>query len=233
MSVDKFGRRSDDRKRRRGNQPGPKGEGYTKTAEGDYDIIGKRLVNLGDAQDAGDAVNLRTVTENCLYSCRQQGEDCLDAKRRRVVNVHPPVAETDAVDFATVQRFGPKFEPSTGRMDMKGHVLNRVARPVDKSDAATKIYVDSRVPTLTDNGVDFANKRAIRVSDPVDPFDVVNLQYLEGNTVNHRYLHEMLSVLSFTVFSKLRPDAQVSYEIWKDRVMSMKPPFGMWRDLFN
>lgn len=77
MSVDKFGRYSYRTPPRgpRGKQgepgpsglqgergfPGPAGEGFLKTESGDYNLTFKRLKNIQDPQEQGDAANKKYV----------------------------------------------------------------------------------------------------------------------------------------------------------------------------
>src|SRR5436190_15032634 len=59
MSVDKFGRHSQNK--RAHSLRGPKGEGYNLTPEGDYDLKQKRIRYLEDPKEETDAVNLKTL----------------------------------------------------------------------------------------------------------------------------------------------------------------------------
>lgn len=76
MSVDKFGRYSYRTPPRgpRGKQgepgpqgesglPGPPGEGFLKTENGDYNINGKRLKNIQEPEEQGDAASKSYVDQ--------------------------------------------------------------------------------------------------------------------------------------------------------------------------
>ena len=57
MSVDAFGRTL---KRSKGER-GPPGVGYKLTSDGHYDIENRKLCNLADPSQSGDAVNLKIL----------------------------------------------------------------------------------------------------------------------------------------------------------------------------
>ena len=64
MSVDVFGRHF---KRGVKSTIGPPGVGFKMTADGQYNIDGKRLCNVSEAEDQSDAVNLSIVHRIILH----------------------------------------------------------------------------------------------------------------------------------------------------------------------
>ena len=60
MSVDAFGRTLKDSKVVRG----PSGVGYKLTSEGDYDLDYKKLCNVADPSESGDAINLKFLIKS-------------------------------------------------------------------------------------------------------------------------------------------------------------------------
>ena len=60
MSVDAFGRTLKDSKVVRG----PPGVGYKLTSEGDYDLDYKKLCNVADPSESGDAINLKFLIKS-------------------------------------------------------------------------------------------------------------------------------------------------------------------------
>lgn len=247
MSVDKFGRHSYGRRQR--VIKGPKGDGYTITPEGDYNILGKRLVNVSSPVESGDAVNFKFVNQNLLGTSGEE-EGVFDAKFKRIKNVHTPLDDTDAVDFKTLREYGPSFDAATNKISASGYVLSDLAAPLNKNDAATKDYVDNvKVPLVVDRSADFGERRLTRVADPVEQSDAINLKYLQVNTlavtsggydckkrklsnlssperlddaVNKRYLYKLLAELSYILYLKSAP-TQRSWtpDDWVSRVLEL------------
>ena len=85
MGIDKFGRYN----------PCPRSacRGIKLTYEGDIDIQYKRLCNIADAIYEEDAVNLKTLKQNCLC---QTDDTHYDATSKKVSNLAQPESPTDA-----------------------------------------------------------------------------------------------------------------------------------------
>lgn len=262
MSVDKFGRFSGGGRRQRVIK-GPKGDGYLRTPAGDFDIQGKRLVNLNGPTDSEDAVNLKFIDENVL---RTAADGEFDAKAKRITNVKSPQNDTDAVNWKTLKGYGPSFDPVTRKISANGYLLCDLTTPTGENDAATKAYVDSHLPVDSDS-VDFAHRRLKRIADPVEKSDAVNLNYLESSTitanqgyydckkrklsnvssperlddaVNKRFIFELLANLSYILYLKSSPTPRLwTPESWLARVLELNgdnqltPNSLFWDELFQ
>lgn len=101
MSVDRFGRHS----RKVRAIRGPKGDGFKLTSDGDYDVEGKRIINLGNPKKYYDAVSAAVLRNNCILL----EDDVFDAKGKTIGNVGLPSTETDVVtvQYAKKQYFEP------------------------------------------------------------------------------------------------------------------------------
>lgn len=191
MSVDKFGRHAN-RRVGAGVIKGPKGNGFDLTPEGNFDIGGKNLTNVRDPLKETDAVNLKTLHENCVVLSRPDKQD-FDARNKRIRSVASPVDDSDAIDYGTVKKLCVRYEQSgdpaavaqrlSKFIDAKGHRIENIDIPVKGNDAATKRYVDVNTPIRDVNHWAFWQKRLASVADPVEDTDAVTLKYLKSNTI--------------------------------------------------
>lgn len=150
-----------------------------RTKEMNYDFQGKRITNIHDPTQPGDAASKKYVD---LYRLRRSKGD-YDAQKRRLVNMADPVDKQDACTKAylmanTIINEGNKY-------NMKNRQVKNVAAPTDENDATTKKYVDHRilgaikiVPALTTKGFDAREQRIINLNDPVDDTDACTKRYV-------------------------------------------------------
>lgn len=94
MNVDKFGRHEGVVNRE--ILRGPKGEGFSLTHDGGYDMKNKRICNIGDAVQDGDSVNLKILNKVVLKF--DSIRDSFNSKNKRITNLAPPIDDSDAVN---------------------------------------------------------------------------------------------------------------------------------------
>jgi hypothetical protein len=136
MPVDKFGGGS------RSNfsyQQLPSLQNVVRTnTDGDIDMIGKQIKNLGEPADDGDAVTLSYV-EGIFTSD-------LDLHNKRIKNLGLPTHRNDAVtkEYSDLNllRSGGTMD---GALDMNKCKIVNLPEPTDDNDCATKKYADARI----------------------------------------------------------------------------------------
>ena len=192
MSVDKFGRhQSAVRARRETRRSLREDIGITMTEDGHFDVAGKKIHNLGEPRDDSDAVPLRFVRDNCLLagdpSTAAQG---IDAKGRKLVNVGAPVDLADAVNKQYVDYSCLRFtqlvpnKKNGAVVDARDHRIQSLREPIRARDAATKIYVDSKIiPKDTNSNLMVGNVRITQLAPPMNNKDAVNLEFLNRHTI--------------------------------------------------
>ena len=143
----------------RGLQGAP-GVGFHLTSDGDYDMVGKKLTNVGDPKFNSDAATKKYVDDNnssfpTVLSTNLVVDSNIDMKDKYYIkNLKTPV---DADDAATKQYADINFfyrnasHPITGDVNMTNHKIKNLANPTNDTDATTKTYVDS---TVMNNKVD-------------------------------------------------------------------------------
>lgn len=238
MSVDKFGRQTSSR----GSNPqkGPKGDGFHLTPDGDYNVQQKRLRFVKDAIDDEDAVNLKTLGKTCISVVN----GVFDARGKSITNVlnnDKTYNEVDVVNKKYVNEHFVRYNYNSrlGTIDAKRNVIVNLHDPIGPQHAATRKYVDSRVPAQDSVNWDFFHKRIANVENPVDHKDAVNKRYFENNSpringengtwdffkyrlssvakplkmddaVNREYYEEGLAKLSYAVYKLTRGTTHTS-----------------------
>lgn len=101
MSVDKFGRYSDQGIRSRSNA---KGDRLPVTPNGDYDIGNKRLQFVNDPIESKDAVNLQTLLLETSNSLKLNDGKDYNCGSRKLTEVGPPEHFDDAVNVNYIVR---------------------------------------------------------------------------------------------------------------------------------
>lgn len=174
MSVDKFGRQSGSNNNK--GLRGPKGEGFELTSTGDYDICLKRLRNVMEPEDDGDAVTLKRLKTSLNKCLKQNDNKAYDAKGSTVCNVGDPTSLTDAVNFKYIKDHCVTYDDK--QIDVKNRIIRNLSDPVNAHDAVHKLYVDNSCPPTSESYWNFLNRRLVNVNDPINKNDAVNLKYL-------------------------------------------------------
>ena len=181
---------------------GAPGVGFNLTSDGNYDMVNKKLRNVGAPSANTDAATKKYVDDNSsssLTTTRLTVDSNIDMKDRyRILNLKHPV---DADEPATKQYSDSKFLDRDGSRTMIGnlHINNnkiiKVGTPTDNDDAANKKYVDhSKVdvsPFLRKDGtvamtgnLDMSNNRIYNIPAPTGPKQPTPLAFTDL-----KYLH--------------------------------------------
>ena len=162
---------------------GAPGVGFSLTADGNYDISGKKLTNVGAPSNNTDAATKKYVDDNSSGSpstTRLTVDSNIDMKDRyRILNLKHPV---DADEPATKQYSDSRFldrngsRTMIGNLSMNNNKIIKVGTPTANDDVATKKYVDDKSSgSLTstrltvDSNIDMKNTyRITNLSTPLD-----------------------------------------------------------------
>lgn len=147
----------------RGIQGAP-GVGFHLTSDGDYDMVGKKLTNVGAPTFNTDAATKKYVDDNnssfpTVLSTNLVVDSDIDMKDKyRIRNLK---ASSDADDVATKQYTDINFfyrdasHPITGDVNMTHHKIENLANPTSDTDATNKTYVDTTVMNNKVDGTQF------------------------------------------------------------------------------
>lgn len=181
MGVDKFGRHTVISSK---GVRGPKGEGFNLTASGDFDVEGKRLCNVLDAKDGGDAVNLNTA-KSMVSPCVKEINGVFDFGNKIVGGVDDPKNDRDAINLRTLKRKSLSSTPD-GQFDIQNKRLCNVSNAVHENDAVNLAGLKSSIdPCMKEvNGVfNFKSKTVTGIEDPKTEQDAVSFKILKRYTL--------------------------------------------------
>ena len=128
---------------------GSPGVGFNLTSSGDYDMINKKLKNVGAPASNTDAATKKYVDENSGggKTSLLTADSNIDMKDSyRILNLKAP---SDADEPATKQYADSHFfyrngsHPMTGNVNMNNNKIENLPTPTVNGDAATKKYVDN------------------------------------------------------------------------------------------
>ena len=131
----------------RGIQGAP-GVGFNLTADGNYDMVGKKLKNVGAPESDTDSATKKYVDENSGggKTSLLTIDSNIDMKDTyRILNLKDP---SDADEPATKNYTDNNFflkngsKPMTGNINMNNNKIVGLKKPTANNDAATKKYVD-------------------------------------------------------------------------------------------
>lgn len=169
MSVDKFGRHSNQLKTK--GIKGPPGNGFKLDINGNYNIDNKLLCNVQDAVGSKDAVNKDTL-DQALTTCLSTKNTKWDARDLSISNVGIPKDAKDAVSMEYLSTQIP--EQSLSSWVFKKKRLVAVADPVDSNDVVTKGFMEQKTLGLDKNVWDAQKKSIQNVGTPNNMYDAVN-----------------------------------------------------------
>ena len=163
---------------------GSPGVGFRLTADGNFDITGKKLTNVGAPTANTDAATKKYVDDNTTShtSSGLTVNSNIDMKDRyRILNLKSPA---DADEPATKQYADSTFLDRGGNRGMVANlVLNsyrikRVGEPTSSTDATTKNYVDNKV--TSSRNIDMQGRyRITNLQTPVDPHEPPTKSYVD------------------------------------------------------
>ena len=185
---------SDQRPFARGIQGAP-GVGFNLTADGNYDMVGKKLKHVGAPVSDTDSATKKYVDENSGggKTSLLTVDSNIDMKDTyRILNLKVP---SDADEPATKNYTDDNFflkngsQPMTGNINMDHKKITNLGVPSDNNDAATKQYVDVHASNLTP-GVKLVgqlnanNKKIVNLARPTNNNDAANKKYVDDNKVD-------------------------------------------------
>ena len=171
---------------------GSPGVGFRLTSDGNFDITGKKLTNVGTPTANADAATKKYVDDNTTShtSSGLTVNSDIDMKDTyRILNLKHP---SDADEPATKQYADSKFLDRGGDRGMianlvlNGYRVKRVGTPTSSTDATTKRYVDSLARTTlttatTSRNLDMQNRyRITNLQTPVDPHEPPTKSYVDN-----------------------------------------------------
>ena len=181
---------------------GAPGVGFNLTSDGNYDMVNKKLRNVGAPSANTDAATKKYFDDNSSVTpttSRLAVDSNIDMKDRyRILNLKHPV---DADEPATKQYSDSKFldrdgsRTMIGNLDINNNKIIKVGTPTDNDDAANKKYVDdSKVdvsPFLRKDGtvamtgnLDMSSNRIYNLPAPTGPKQPTPLAFTDL-----KYLH--------------------------------------------
>ena len=130
---------------------GAPGVGFSLTADGNYDINGKRLTNIGAPSVNNDAATKKYVDDNSggsLLSSKLTVDSNIDMNHKTIENLYPPQNNNDAATkFYTDVKFLQVSGSNSmiGNLNMNSKKIVNVNTPTQNTDASNKKYVDDTV----------------------------------------------------------------------------------------
>ena len=181
---------------------GAPGVGFSLTADGNYDMVNKKLTNVGAPSANTDAATKKYVDDNSggtPTTTRLTVDSNIDMKDRyRILNLKHPV---DSDEPATKQYSDSRFldrngsRTMIGNLSMNNNKIIKVGTPTANDDVATKKYVDGSKVDGSDflkldgtrkmTGVlDMDIKRIQNLGTPIAPSGAVPLYYASTKYLN-------------------------------------------------
>ena len=186
----------------RGIQGAP-GVGFRLTADGNYDITGKKLTNVGAPPSDKDAATKKYVDDN-----KSSGETPATSKlvvdsnidmkdQYRLLNLKSPLDNDEPATKSYADSTFLNIDDTksvTGNLNMANKKIVSLSAPSNNNDAATKKYVDENKVNgsvflkfdgsrkMTGN-LDMNNKRIINLPNPTSSDQAVNLDFLGGKVL--------------------------------------------------
>ena len=124
---------------------------FNLTSDGDYDMINKKLRNVGAPSVNTDAATKKYVDDNSTgtpSTSRSIVDSNIDMKHKRIENLYPPQDNNDPatkfyVDAKFLQVSGDN--QMIGNLNMNSKKIVNVNAPTQNNDASNKKYVDDTV----------------------------------------------------------------------------------------
>ncbi|KAF6197994.1 hypothetical protein GE061_007739 [Apolygus lucorum] len=195
MSVDKFGRWSGDLIESVGGYAGAgkiqglPGVGFKLNTAGNYDMSGKRLVNVGRGRNPREVVvvdQLMNLDKQCLKLDATGNE--FDSRGKPITNLPEPNTDEDIVKLGYLKRsclIMKEGEKDKVIFDVKrGKLTNLEQVPTDPFDVVNKKYVDENFPTMDGDSWDFKSKRIENLNEPNFATDGATKFYVDTKIVN-------------------------------------------------
>lgn len=175
MSIDKFGRHavSTSSTANIGKPP----IGFHLTVNGDYDMKGKLVCNVGYAKNNTDAISKKYLDDSCITKGSNTN---YDAKNKLIRNVQQPLVADDVVTKRYLEKEA-LVKNFDGHYDVGEKRIINLRSPLQDSDAATMGYVKNGVMLKTEDGnYNLQMKRIVNVGEPVTVTDVATAKFVQS-----------------------------------------------------
>ena len=172
---------------------GAPGVGFSLTADGNYDMTGKKLANVGAPSANTDAATKKYVDDNSTgtpSTSRLTVDSNIDMKDRfRILNLKHPV---DSDEPATKQYSDSRFldrngsRTMIGNLSMNNNKIIKLGAPTANDDAANKKYVDDNSTGTSsrltvDSNIDMKDRyRITNLVAPQDSKDPATKYYVDN-----------------------------------------------------
>ena len=181
---------------------GSPGVGFNLTSDGNYDMINKKLRNVGAPSDNTDAATKKYVDDNSssiLLSSKLTVDSNIDMNSKMIKNLYPPQDNNDSTTKFYVDSKFLHINGSNsmiGNIDMNSKKIVNVNTPTNQNDATNKKYVDDTVaankvdvsPYFKKDGskkmtgnIDMNNKRIYNLPAPTGNNQPTTLIYSNSN----------------------------------------------------
>jgi len=183
----KFGRRKN--KKGEPGKPGKAGIGFKLTSEGHYDIENKRITNLGEPYNDGDACTKKYLTGEFERSRSLYAQDAIARSREiedRFIKNNIDISNI-LKDYATKTELSGYHEKNKD-LDMNNKLIKNLSSPYDDNDAVNKDYL-FQYSLLLDNTIkefNANNHKIINVANPTTGKDVATKLYVDSSLESER-----------------------------------------------
>ena len=188
-----FNEQSFDHPFARGIQGAP-GVGFSLTADGNYDMTGKKLTNVGEPDDNTDAATKKYVDDNSSGSpstSRLTVDSNIDMKDRyRIQNLITPQDSKDPatkyyVDNTFLDRDG--SYPMKGNLNMDNNRILNLPAPTGSNQPTPLAFTDLKYLHVAGtnkmtNNLNMDNKKIINLRIPTNDADAATKKYVDDNT---------------------------------------------------
>ena len=188
-----FNEQSFDHPFARGIQGAP-GVGFSLTADGNYDMTGKKLTNVGEPDDNTDAATKKYVDDNSSGSpttSRLTVDSNIDMKDTyRILHLKAP---SDADEAATKSYTDNNFlnldgtKKMTGNLDMDNNQILNLPAPAGPKQPTPLAFTDLKYLHVAGtnkmtNNLNMDNKKIINLRIPTNDADAATKKYVDDNT---------------------------------------------------
>ena len=187
-----FNEQSFDHPFARGIQGAP-GVGFSLTADGNYDMTGKKLTNVGEPDDNTDAATKKYVDDNSSGSpstSRLTVDSDIDMKDNyRIKNLITPQDSKDPatkyyVDNTFLDRDG--SYPMKGNLNMDNNKILNLPAPAGPKQPTPLAFTDLKYlhvggTNKMTNNLNMDNKVIIHLKPPTDPTDGATKKYVDDS----------------------------------------------------
>lgn len=197
MTIDLFGRHL--QTSGASSVRGPAGLGFKLSAEGNFDIENKRIVNVADPQDETDAVNKKSalIVES----------DVINVRKKRLIEVADPIDDSDAPNSKYVRLQIDEtlasncltLDKAANKFQANNKPIRGLPWPTEDTEVAIKKYVDNKNETLKKDSLRLESgkpkiqqnftaksKRIIDIKEPIHDTDASNKKYVDDQITELR-----------------------------------------------